>query len=773
MAKRIAMKTQVKNIVKTTLSLALIFYLNSAFSQSGNCLTFDGSNDRVVVSDANSIDLSSKGTIELWIYINNYSDWAGLVHKGERSDFNDETYSLQFYGGSGSYSNKNLAFAVTDVYGYSYFQASSTVIEKNKWYHVALTWNTASNKRWLRLYINGNLDKEMTLYYPVSTSNGDLFIGSQYNNGYPFDGKIDNVRIWNRSFSTSIIRKLMYDQYDLTSSNLKLYMKLDESSGSTANDETANNNDGTLTSMSSSAWTTSDCPYAHHFLGTSSSNWNSNSNWFGGWKVNSNVPAYIPADATNMPVINNDVSCKGLTVETNASLTISTGKSLTLSGDLTVNGQLVIESGTNSIGSLIDNGTIGGTGTMTMKRYISKNGWHYISSPVSNCQSNTLTNSALYSYNETTSSWSPIGLNQTLTNMAGYDVYYQSNTTASFSGTFNTGTFSNTNLTSSVDGWNFVGNPYPSYIDWDASSGWTKTNIENAIYMWDEAKNTYVSYVDGVGSHSDVDNLIAPTQGFWVKTQAGKTGTLKMNNNVRTHATSSFRSNSNEKNIIHLQVSGEKYTDQTSIAFKTGSDDYFDPTNDARKLFAEGSNGPQLFTSTIDNYQLSINSLPDFYEKEIIPLGVTIGISGTYEISISDSSEFDKNIAIYLEDHFTGEIVNLWQSSYTFDAVNTDDPNRFTIHFVKPVSINTTTSIEGEQNQEIKIYSTGKYVTCENIPSNAIINVYDVMGKQVFASTTQNATTFYQVNLNAQTSGTYIVKITSENESKTEKVAIR
>ena len=52
---------------------------------------------------------------------------------------------------------------------------------------------------------------------------------------------------------------------------------------------------------------------------------------------------------------------------------------------------------------------------------------------------------------------------------------------------------------------NLVGNPYPSAIDWDASSGWTKTNIDNAIYFFkasgtDQYGGTYSSYVNGVSS---------------------------------------------------------------------------------------------------------------------------------------------------------------------------------------------------------------------------------------------------------------------------------
>ncbi len=51
------------------------------------------------------------------------------------------------------------------------------------------------------------------------------------------------------------------------------------------------------------------------------------------------------------------------------------------------------------------------------------------------------------------------------------------------------------------DGWNLVGNPYASSIDWLAASGWTKTNINDAIYMRDNglASPVIASFVGGFG----------------------------------------------------------------------------------------------------------------------------------------------------------------------------------------------------------------------------------------------------------------------------------
>lgn len=71
-------------------------------------------------------------------------------------------------------------------------------------------------------------------------------------------------------------------------------------------------------------------------------------------------------------------------------------------------------------------------------------------------------------------------------------------------------------------GWNLVGNPTASALDWSAGSGWTKTNIGNAIYVWDPSANGGAGdYLVSNGSTGTLpDNRIAPYQAFWVQASA-------------------------------------------------------------------------------------------------------------------------------------------------------------------------------------------------------------------------------------------------------------
>ena len=88
--------------------------------------------------------------------------------------------------------------------------------------------------------------------------------------------------------------------------------------------------------------------------------------------------------------------------------------------------------------------------------------------------------------------------------------------------------------TSYVDeGWNLVGNPTPSTINWDAASGWTKTNMDGTIYVWDPA-DTVGGYKTWNGSAGNLGSgLIAPFQAFWVKAN-GPAPSLQCSNGVKT-----------------------------------------------------------------------------------------------------------------------------------------------------------------------------------------------------------------------------------------------
>lgn len=123
-------------------------------------------------------------------------------------------------------------------------------------------------------------------------------------------------------------------------------------------------------------------------------------------------------------------------------------------------------------------------------------------------------------------------------------------------------------------GWNLVGNPYPSAIDWDHAS-WTKAHMDAALYMWNPTTATYYAYVSGISSDGrDNGGIIPSGQGFFVKANAASpvlsvTENAKVNTN--TFAKANFRV-AQTASYITLKVSNQNGdVDYTTVRFDDGS----------------------------------------------------------------------------------------------------------------------------------------------------------------------------------------------------------
>ena len=143
------------------------------------------------IPDHSSLDLREEGTVEAWIYVNSFQDWAGVVYKGDKLDFSDDAYFIQFLGGS---ERKRLAFGITSEEGVYCYERSAIDLEPNTWYHIAFTWD----QKQIRLYVNGYDYGSKANNTVARNTPGGLNIGSQLSEAVennPFDGIIDEVRI--------------------------------------------------------------------------------------------------------------------------------------------------------------------------------------------------------------------------------------------------------------------------------------------------------------------------------------------------------------------------------------------------------------------------------------------------------------------------------------------------------------------------------------------------------------------------------------------------
>jgi len=453
-----------------------------------------------------------------------------------------------------------------------------------------------------------------------------------------------------------------------------------------------------------------------------------NNDWFnsGNWNPigvpGSITNITIPAGLTNYPTISSNANCNDLMIQSGA--------------------------------SLIDNSLLTVLGTSTINRDYSGGEWHLISSPVANATASMFMELFLQNHTESTNLYTDITNPSTpLIPMQGYALWNDLIGTASFQGTLNSGNIGAAdNLTRINQGWNLVGNPYASPIDWDAASGWTKTNVDDATYR--HVNNaTWASYVGGVGINGG-SRYIPSCQGFFVGVSSGfTTGTLSMSNGVRTHSTSDFYKDE-VSDLVRLQVSGNGYTDETVIRFLDDAMTGFDSQWDAHKLFGIVPESPAIYS--VENGMMSINTLPS---EATTHIGVKAGVPGEFTISATETSEFTQ---LNLEDLVTGDVTNLLQDSYTFSySINSD--NRFMLHF-------TSMGMPEKPASPIQIYPQGQYIVViapNDISGN--LSVFNLMGQEIANTGIHGGLNTISIKKNAY----YIVKVVCNDGVITEKILIK
>lgn len=232
------------------------------------------------------------------------------------------------------------------------------------------------------------------------------------------------------------------------------------------------------------------------------------------------------------------------------------------------------------------------------------------------------------------------------------------------------------------DGWNMIGNPYPSTIDWDAA-GWTRTNTDNVLYIWNPNNNQYANYVGGVGVNGGT-KYIPSSQAFWIRA-IGNAPAVSINETVKSAVDQSFMNTQQQSSVndmLSLTMHGANGDDQTIVRFAANATDSFDVNFDAMK-FASMDTLMPYFASYIDSASdFSINALAPLTSDVTVTLRATAGISGNFTITRDSISNLPNSLCIMLEDLLTGTLTQLSTgASYSFYMSDTTSAPRFLLHF--------------------------------------------------------------------------------------------
>ena len=515
----------------------------------------------------------------------------------------------------------------------------------------------------------------------------------------------------------------------------------------------------------------------------------------------------IIADGTYTIGEDEDVEVNDLEIYSGATVIVKEGASLAVKGDLVNNGSLILESISTKYSSLIVDGT--STGNVSYKRHVNAfngtTGNDLISSPFTgqnfgdfasanpNIFENpgNATQKLFGAFDELSGDYQ---IYSTTTNAAttldkgvGYRAARDatedgvSGTTLTFTGNVETGSFTLpiTESATSFSGWNLIGNPYPSYIDFTTFFNLNKAQLNigdyQAIYGYDGDTSNGWTILNNLST----GQLIAPGQGFFVKVKSGG-GTISFTPAMRVKgATDDFilgrsANNNSSQGYIKLKINNNLNTFSTAIHFNENATLGLDPGYDAA-LF--GGNAPEfsIYSNLIEDNSgsnLAIQALgSDDINNATIALGINALQGQEVTVSLSESTLPDAT-KVYLEDTLTNTFTLLTDQDYAFTAISDiSGVGRFYLRLELAALSITKQELEG-----LNIYAnaTKKAIVIEGqVQVNTNFELYDLNGRILKSDRLDSNSTLQSIDVSQLTEGIYIIKlISNDNEKRTQKVII-
>jgi len=215
---------------------------------SGNALNLNGTNNYFSTPDIKSFFTSSGTmTIELWFNANAPGIIVDELGGPPPSNGWHDSYIEILTGG------------VVKVRVWSLTAVTVGTVSFGTWHHVALRYNATTSTLDGFLdgvqsasSVSGSIQHSSELYLNMGLTDGQNLGSGAY-----FNGKIDEVRIWNTARTASQIQSNMNNEFTSPQSGLVVYYKLDQGTAggnnagiNTATDLSGNNETGTVTNFS-------------------------------------------------------------------------------------------------------------------------------------------------------------------------------------------------------------------------------------------------------------------------------------------------------------------------------------------------------------------------------------------------------------------------------------------------------------------------------------------------------------------------------------------
>lgn len=269
-----------------------------------------------------------------------------------------------------------------------------------------------------------------------------------------------------------------------------------------------------------------------------------------------------------------------------------------------------------------------------------------------------------------------------------------------------------TTLPKAQTGFNLVGNPYASTIDWDTFSNTSSSaaiygpNVGKAIYVFNYTNKNYGTYQAGGGTTgtNNASRYIASGQGFFVVASAASGASLTFKEAAKTTTQPSSLGSSfllmslpaqanAAPQTLRLKLAKDTInTDEAIIMFEGNSQNAFEADNDAPRLNGIGNVATLATYASDATRQLAINHAHSIDSTTRIKLYVNSSAGGN-TLTFTGLSSLDVRYDAYLIDHYKKDSVKISESAgYAFnirtDSAASYGTERFELAFHKKSSLN-------------------------------------------------------------------------------------
>lgn len=502
---------------------------------------------------------------------------------------------------------------------------------------------------------------------------------------------------------------------------------------------------------------------------------------------------------------NSDTYFDYVKINSSSNTTIASGSQylkgiITCNGTLNANNHLTLLSDANQTALVAGNGTGEVVGKLTMQRYLESGfGYKYFSSPFKDATVGEFSDDmnlmasfpTFYGYNEdkVSSGWvkyiNPLNL---LLPLQGYAVNFgtdHASKTVDVKGVVNNGMLEDTLYNHAHPytlGFNLFGNPYPSPIDWESQSGWTKTNIDNALYFFDAGTTnqylgTYSTYINGISSNGMASKYIPSMQAAFIHVSDGFTpvmGKITMNNSVRVDNFSPYFHKATiveTRPIIKISAGfqGFQKTDPAVLYIEQGATPNFEGHLDAMKLMNTDSVVPNFYFLTSESKRVAIDAIPPSNDSiRTFPLGLSLMRGGIVSFKLDAKQQLPTGLNVYFRDASLG-IIKLMEEEDEYSVAL--EPGEFTNRFFLTLSYKDP-RYTPEKSSSFYAYCIGQRLSIYSCPGigRYSLTLYNLNGSSVFRRELE-CDGYQVIALNIEP-GIYMVQLTSSGTNYMKKVFV-